>query len=223
MAKLLKMPFVSGKDSLSSTYRYPDGKILKIPPVLLISVFGKIPDVAKTTTADFKKVGSTIVLVGKPDIKNFGGSTYFEVTKSTDKNIPQPDLKTLTSVFNSITNGIQSKQIMSIHDISEGGIATALAEMCFGGDCGAEIDLKKIASLRPDLTFFNETPGTFLVEVENQSVAKRLFNKIPHYIIGKTHQNKIINVNFGPKSLCSTSIEELKRFWQKPMEEIFHS
>ena len=92
VAKILKMPFVSGKDSLSSTYRYPDsplpakirrrkasGKVLKIPPVLLISVFGKIPDVTKTASSDFKKSGSTIVLVGKSDFKNVNGKQWRKV------------------------------------------------------------------------------------------------------------------------------------------------
>src|SRR3990167_7764643 len=68
MAKLLNIPFVSGKDSLSSTYRYPagpeqsrraEGKILKIPQVLLISVFGKIADIEKTASSDFKSTDST--------------------------------------------------------------------------------------------------------------------------------------------------------------------
>ena len=66
------MPFVSGKDSLSSTYRYPNGKLLKIPPVLLISVFGKIPDVRKTVSSDFKKSNSVIVLLGNPDTNGLG-------------------------------------------------------------------------------------------------------------------------------------------------------
>ena len=79
MAKTLGVPFVSGKDSLSSTYRYPDGKVLKIPPVLLISVFGKIADIKKTQSSEFKKIGSTIVLVGNLDFKNLGGSAYFDV------------------------------------------------------------------------------------------------------------------------------------------------
>src|SRR4030043_864236 len=145
MAHLLKIPFISGKDSLSSTYRYPSGKILKIPPVLLISVFGKIPDVKKTASSDFKKVGSTIVLVGKPDIQNLGGSGYFEATNSKSRNIAKPVLKSLKTVFNSIHRGINNGQITSCHDISEGGMAATLFEMCLGGRIGAQIDLAKIS------------------------------------------------------------------------------
>ena len=222
MAKLLGMPFVSGKDSLSSTYRYPDGKVLKIPPVLLISVFGKIKDVTKTASADFKRKDSTIVLVGKPDLINLGGSTYFDITQSTFPNVPRPDLKSLKGVFKSITSGIKSGKILACHDISEGGIAAALAEMCFGGDCGASIDLKKIASSRADFILFNETSGIFLVEVENEKAAQKLFGGLLHCIIGKTTSDNFINVRNGSKKLAQILVNRLKTAWQKPMKELFH-
>ena len=225
MAKILNMPFVSGKDSLSSTYRYPDGKILKIPPVLLISVFGKIPDVKKTASADFKRIGSTIVLVGKLDTQNLGGSAYFDITKATG-DIPKVDLKNLSRVLSSITAGIKSGQILAAHDISEGGMATALAEMCFGAGFGANINLNLAItsemSSRPDLILFNETAGTFLVEVKNEKVAKKLFTSVSHAIIGKTVSNNSISVFSGSEKICEASVEKLKESWQKPMRELFH-
>lgn len=244
MAEILKMPFVSGKDSLSSTYRYPDGRVLKIPPVLLISVFGKIADVKKTASSDFKSTDSTIVLVGRSDFENLGGTTYFDITKSTHPKVPQVDTQNLKSVLNSITFSIQSKKVLSVHDISEGGIATALSEMCFGGDCGAEIDLgilgsgsinsgqrsdpnlsvktsKRSGFMRADFLLFSETPGTFLVEVENAKVANQLFAKVPYKIIGKTKKEKTILANQNNKNLCNLSFSNLKSSWQKPMRTIF--
>ena len=237
VARILKMPFVSGKDSLSSTYRYPDpprlaktrrreagGKVLKIPPVLLISVFGKIPDVTKTTSSDFKKIGSTIVLVGKSDFKNLGGSTYFDISNSTSLNIPIPDRDSLKTVLDAITHGIQSQKILACHDVSEGGIATTLFEMCLGGGVGGEIDLSSIASAkedRPDFILFAETAGTFLVEVENGMIAKKLFSGIPYSIIGQTTNNETIIIDNGRKKIASASISDLKDAWQKPMREIF--
>ena len=233
-AKMLKMPFVSGKDSLSSTYRYPEGKILKIPPVLLISVFGKIPDVKKTASSDFKKTKSTIVLVGKPDLENLGGTTYFDITGSTSAHVPSPDLKASAKVLSSITSAVRSGQVLAVHDISEGGLAGALAEMCFGGGCGAKIDLSVIIPKRlshpersegphrPDFILFNETPATFLVELENPQIAKKLFAKVPHFILGQTTQDAKIHVNLGSKNLCNLFVSQLKSAWQRPMKEIFH-
>ena len=232
MAKTLSMPFVSGKDSLSSTYRYPDGKILKIPPVLLISVFGKIPDIKKTQSADFKKVGSTIVLVGNLDFKNLGGSAYFDITGGSGK-VPKVDTKNLKGVLQAITSGIQSGEILACHDISEGGMAAALSEMCFGANCGASVDFSSFKTSLPvmlrnskqagtDLVLFSETTGCFLVEVQDERVAKKLFGNAPFQILGRTVKQQSISVNQASKTICEVSTSQLKSSWQKPMEEIFH-
>jgi phosphoribosylformylglycinamidine synthase len=144
--KILKIPVISGKDSLSSTYRGKDGDVIKIPPVLCMSAFGKIPDISKTVSSDFKKIGSTIVLVGKMDFEKMGGSTYFDVTNNNlaieqFNNVPHVDMQTLPKVLSSIYKSVQTGKILSCHDISEGGLITAIFEMCVGGNVGADIHL----------------------------------------------------------------------------------
>lgn len=223
-ANILKIPFVSGKDSLSSTYRYPDGKVLKIPPVLLISVFGRIPNVAKTTSSDFKLTSSVIVLIGKSDFENLGGTTYFDTNNLTCPKTPHVDLKILPEVLTTLTKSIKSNQVPSVHDISEGGIISAISEMCFGGDCGATINLSVFGKkYRPNFILFSETPGTFLVEVESEKIAKKLFAKVPYKIIGRTKKEKTIEIKSNSKSITNLSVEKLKQSWQKPMKEIFHA
>lgn len=219
MAKILNMPFVSGKDSLSSTYRYPNGKILKIPPVLLISVFGRIDNVKKTASSDFKKTNSTLVLVGNQDTNNMGGTVYFQITRS-NGDVPRVDLTNLKNVLESITAGIKSKDILSCHDISEGGLATTICEMAFGGNIGARITLPKNA--RNDFFLFSETPGTFVVEVNDENTAKKIFSKVPHQIIGCTQKEKVIDIRLANRSVASLSTDQLKQIWQKPMKGIFH-
>ena len=222
MADELFIPFVSGKDSLSSTYRYPNGKVLKIPPVLLISVFGKIPDVSLTVSSDFKKPDSTLVLVGSPDLNNLGGSAYFSVTGAKSSKCPKVDIETLPQTLVSIIDAIQEEYILSCHDISEGGLAAALSEMAFGSDIGAAIDLKTVnEKTRPDYIFFNETAGTFLAEVENERVAKKLFYKCPYKIIGRTTNENSLQIKSGQKILAKEKISALKQSWQKPMKGIF--
>jgi len=223
MAKILRMPFVSGKDSLSSTYRYLDGKTLKIPPVILISVFGKIANVAKTQSSDFKKVKSKIVLVGRGDYKNLGGTTYFDVTKSSSSSVPKPDLKFLKRVFKSISGGIISGEIFACHDISEGGLAVSLFEMCLGASTGAKIDLSQIdKNIRADFILFSETPGTFLAEVEDEKAAKKVFKETPYKIIGTTQKDNVIEISLNKKLLIKEEISSLEKIWLNPMEEIFH-
>ena len=155
-----KIPFISGKDSLSSTYRYPDGRMLHIPPVLCISAMGKIPDIQKTTSADFKKADSLIVVVGTIDQHGMGGSTYLTVTNQ-DKpyyKIPEIDHASLPARFATMHSLIAQGIVTACHDISEGGIAVALAEMCFGNTIGADINL---GNQRPDFFLFAETAGCF--------------------------------------------------------------
>ncbi|MBI2074713.1 MAG: phosphoribosylformylglycinamidine synthase, partial [Candidatus Levybacteria bacterium] len=136
--KALKIPVISGKDSLSSTYRGKDGQIIKIPPVLCISVFGKIPNATKTTSTDFKKENSVICLIGKPDFEGMAGSTYFDAIATPSRSpfghlegehIPRIDLKLLPKVLDTLYKAIQSGKILSCHDISEGGLITTIFEM----------------------------------------------------------------------------------------------
>ena len=187
--KALQIPVISGKDSLSATYRSKD-LVINSPATLCISVFGKIPDVEKTVSSDFKEIGSTIVLVGKQDLK--------------------VDLKTLPEVLEKMHQAIVSGKILASHDVSEGGLITAIFEMCVGGNCGAsvKVDGKEL---------FTETAGCFIVEVENEKVAKQLFKEIPFKVLGKTTGEEKLVVD----GLFKADIAQLQQAWQKPMKEIF--
>ena len=225
---ILKIPVISGKDSLSSTYRGKNGEIIKIPPVLCISVFGKIPDITKTISSDFKKENSIICLIGKPDFQNMGGSVYFDINGILGSSVPRINLKKLPQTLDAIHNAIQKNQILSCHDISEGGLITAVFEMCVGGNMGAQIHLEGVASQhlswkveRPDYLLFNETAGCFVVELGNKEAAKRLFKNIPYVILGKTQKKKIITVSKNKKKLFDADLEALKTSWKKPMKKIF--
>lgn len=214
----LETPVISGKDSLSSTYRGKNGEVINIPPVLCMSVFGKIPDVAKTVSSDIKKTNSTLCLVGKLD-KNMGGSTYYDINGIVGNAVPKVDLKVLPKVFECLHEAINDNKVLSCHDVSEGGIITAVAEMCFGGDCGVDLSLN--IEERPDTFLFNETAGCFVIEVESAEVAHQLFGALPHMILGKTKQEKEIKVNQGTDNLFNASVDELKQAWQEPMRKIF--
>ena len=221
--KTFEIPFISGKDSLSSTYQYPDGRLLKIPPVLCVSAIGKIPDVTKTVSADFKKNDSYILLIGTLDDKNMGGSAYLDVLEIENEQykIPHVDINKAPKLFAQLHKHIKNGDILSCHDISEGGLAVTLAEMCFGGNCGATIDLTCVNNNRPDFTLFNETAGTFLVEVSSQKISSLKKNDTPHIILGKTTHEQIITIQDKNKTIINIPLAQLYQSWQKPMKEIF--
>ncbi len=227
---IFKIPFISGKDSLSSTYRYPNGDVLKIPPVLCISAFGKIPDITKTVTTDFKQVGSAIVLVGELDVSAMDGSVYeefiFTSKITTEKclpsealcegRVPQPNLQQLPQLFEFIHEQIKQDTILTCHDVSEGGIAVAIAEMCFGGNMGATINVQHEW---PDLFMFNETPGCFVVEIAQDNLD--ILKNVPHTVLGITTDVKYINVKNNEKYIINIDVSTLKKAWQEPLNKVF--
>jgi len=217
--RTFKIPVISGKDSLSSTYRGKDGRVIKIPPVLCMSVFGRIPDVSKTVTSDLKSFKSLLYLVGKLDSKNMQGSIYQSLSTNKQNDIPKPDLKKLPEIFSAIYKSIQSGQVLSVHDVSEGGIITAVFEMCVGGNVGAELCIPEKEHAENFL--FNETSGCFVVEVKDRNTAKKLFKGIPHILIGNTSGKVQLEVSHKNKQILKSDILILKNAWQKPMKEIF--
>jgi len=218
LMKTFKIPVISGKDSLSSTYRGKEGKVIKIPPVLCMSVFGKIPDVSKTVSSDLKKIGSSIYLLGKQDLNSMGGSVFYQIMNNEGGKVPKSDLSSLSKLFNTLFKGINSGKILSVHDISEGGLLTSLFEMCVGGNLGASIKVQK----NPINFLFNETAGTFLVEVEDEKIAKKLFKGIAYLKLGETIQKNEIKIKSGNKKLFNVPVNEIKKVWQEPMRRYFH-
>jgi phosphoribosylformylglycinamidine synthase II len=220
-----KIPFISGKDSLSSTYVYPNGEVLTIPPVLCISAIGKIPDVHKTVSSDLKKIGSQLVLVGSLDLDGMAGSVYYDVLAlqpDQQGQIPHVNLSSSLSVFETIHQAINDGHILSCHDISEGGLATTVTEMCFGGMIGASIDCTDIGS-RLDHVLFNETAGCFIVEVSPHVCLDTLFKGVPFHYLGTTIAEQILKIHFNEKKMLSFPLEMLLAQWQLPMKEIFNS
>jgi phosphoribosylformylglycinamidine synthase len=222
MMDSIKIPCISGKDSLSSTFKSKDGSIIKIPPLLNVTVFGKIPEVKKTVSSDIKNSGSVLVLVGRQDVDNMGGSVYFQNLRSQDSHVPHPDLENLPVVLNRIHKAINSGKVLSSKAVGEGGLATALAQMCFGGNCGVKLELSELKAKRVDFALFNETPGVFLIEIENSKVANKLFLNIPYKTIGFTTKKKVFRINNHGNELLTIDIDDLKSVWQSPIKKLLN-
>jgi phosphoribosylformylglycinamidine synthase len=213
------MPFISGKDSLSSTYRSKNGAVIKIPPVLCVSAFGRIPDVSRTVSADFKKTGSRIVLVGYRSTEEMAGSVYYDLLEAVGNNPPKVDPVKLIKVFEAIYRAISSGKLLACHDISEGGLFAALAEMCFGGGTGAGISIP--VGEKAEHFLFNETAGCFLVELPPGCDPGEIFGDVPYVVIGKTTSGQSITAAQSGNILFTLELEELKEAWQRPMKEVF--
>src|SRR5262249_18002624 len=118
-ALYFKAPFVSGKDSLNNEYLTAKGQRQSIPPTLLISAFGQIDDVSRAVTMDLKEPGKNLYLVGTIQGR-------------------QAEVASLP-LYVVLHQAIQARLVRACHDLSEGGLAVAAAEMCIGGRLGLSI------------------------------------------------------------------------------------
>ncbi|MEW6193270.1 MAG: phosphoribosylformylglycinamidine synthase subunit PurL [Bacillota bacterium] len=214
----LKLPFISGKDSLSSTYRGRDA-VIHIPPVLCISVFGRLPDAGKTVSADFKGAGNLLVLVGDRREEELGGSVYYDLHGELGRSVPRVDLGRLPAIFRAVHGAIASGAVLAAHDVSEGGLLTAVAEMAFGGGCGAEISLPE--KTRPDFYLFNETAGCFVLELAPGTAPGVLFAGVPCQVLGRTVPEPELRFSHGGRPLFTAPLERLRAAYRRPMKEVF--
>ena len=130
-------PFVSGKDSLSNEYMTDKGERIQIPYTLLISAMSIVDDVARCITMDAKHAGNHLVLVGLTK-RELGGSHYFARHGHIGTSIPTVDLITGPRTARAVAALIATGIVKSAHDLSEGGLAVALAEMLFASHSETE-------------------------------------------------------------------------------------
>jgi phosphoribosylformylglycinamidine synthase len=211
-------PFVSGKDSLNNTYAGKDGRRLDIPHTLLVSALGHVPDVRTCVTMDLKAAGNHLYLVGETR-DELGGSHFHLVTGQGGGHVPTVDLGTAPRVFAAVHAAIAGGHVRACHDLSEGGLAVAAAEMAFAGGVGA--DLTDLPGDLPDaVKLFSETPTRFLVEVEPGRAAafEACFAGLPLGKVGVTVAEPRLRVaGAGGEWLVWAKLAELKEAWQRPL------
>ncbi len=195
VAKGLETPFVSGKDSLYN--QTPLGDIL---PTLVITALGIVPDLSRCMSADFKRSGNSIYLVGETKAE-LGGSEYFKLKDLSGGEAPKLDSLSAASLYKSVNRLTDQSYVRACHDISQGGLAVALAEMCFARGLGAEIVLKK-TGLDPITELFSESNSRFLIEVDKGEEDKcdKILKGYPYSKVGKvTDDGIVINSAEGKK------------------------
>ncbi len=167
-------PFVSGKDSLNNVFAWNDGQgtahELSIPPTLLATALGQVPDVRRAVSPDLKRPGNRLAIVGqsRPDT---AGSQLELAGRVAGGDVPSVDVAACRAACEAVARAQQAGLVRGCHDVSDGGLATAVAEMAIGGRLGARVDLAAVphaAGDRPERDLwlaFGETPGRFICEV----------------------------------------------------------
>jgi phosphoribosylformylglycinamidine synthase len=205
-------PFISGKDSLNNEYSGVDGQRHAIPPTLLISSIGVIQDYAWTVTMDLKQPGSYVYLVGafRPCLE---GSHFCLVTGcSSQDGVPAPSSQA-AEVYRQLHLAIREGLVNACHDLSEGGLAVAAAEMCIGGRLGLQLALPGKSQL---LALFGETIGCLLVEVPPASAARfeALFEPLPVIQLGQVLSEPVLSFTSQDAPVLSLPMAQLVVDWQ---------
>ncbi len=158
MARALDAPFSSGNVSLYN--ETPQGPI---PPTPTVMGVGILSHFKHATTMDLKAAGNAIFLVGETK-DEFGGSILHDHLDLEGGIVPRSDVGVLQDRAEAIVSAIEAGLVRAAHDPSEGGIAVALAEMCFAGGLGADVDLSSL-NLPAAVALFSESNTRFLLEV----------------------------------------------------------
>ncbi len=230
LALAYRTPFISGKDSLNNEYAH-EGKSLAIPATLLISAIGQVPDVRGCVTMDFKEPGNLVVLVGITR-HELGGSLWAALQGREGGNVPGVDPDLGQRVFRAVYLAISHGLVRSCHDLSDGGLAVALAEMAMAGGLGADISLRDVpceddAAL--DLVLlFSESPSRFLLEVpaRHHAALADLMGNLPWGRLGEvgssppgpgTAPPRLAVTGLDGSVVIEAPIGDLKAAWQQPL------
>lgn len=210
-------PCISGKDSMKNDYRNKDKKI-SVLPTLLFTVVGKIKDISKAVSFYFKKPGDLIYLIGETR-NELGCSEYYDMYNIKGGNVPKVvNPAESYALYKKIHTAIENKLLVSAHDLSDGGLAVALAECAFSGNLGAKVDLKNIASLNDETILFSESPSRILVSVKKDNEREFLdtIGSDKCFLLGETKSDKRLVIN-GKKVTIDENIDDLKKIWKNSL------
>ena len=207
-----RTPFISGKDSLNNEYMGKDGQRHAIPPTLLISAIGVMPDLSRSVTMDLKQPGNRVYRIG--DYKPCLGGSHYSILTGEYQNSPVPGLpENANQVYAALFQAIQQGWVRACHDLSEGGLAVSAAEMCIGGRLGLDLRLSAEPSVA---NLFGETNGCLLVEVDSQKAEQfeALFSSLPCQSLGTVAAEPILSIRAGQQALLSLPVDQLVAAWQ---------
>lgn len=197
-----------GKDSTSmeTNWKQSSQKSVVSPLSLVVSGFANVVDTSKTLTPELvEDTGSILyeIRFDTPD-KSLGASSLEQVFGIMTDQVPDVESPELVNTFFEQLRELRTQNaILAYHDISDGGLFVALAEMAFASRIGLSIDLP--ASI---VTMFNETPG---VVIQVSSKYSEMVEKLPGYVrkLGTTSPKK--EISFGD---YTWSLDQLLSYWQ---------
>ncbi|HUY13698.1 MAG TPA: AIR synthase-related protein [Terriglobia bacterium] len=227
----LGIPFISGKDSSSGTYE-ADGQSIDVPYTLVISAMGRIPDVRRIVTKEFKAAENQVFLVGSVDAEALGGTVYADSCGMAGGPLFFPgESPSIRRRWDALLTMRAGGAYVSASAIAEGGTFLRLFEASFGSGLGVEIDFSAVAKsgegqssgkdgTRFDGILFGELTGSVLIEVPRGVPVGSYLHAVPHVQIGEVTANAALTIKNGNQRLWHGPVSDLVEVWSKPFKEM---
>ncbi|SFI71057.1 phosphoribosylformylglycinamidine synthase [Paenibacillus sp. UNC496MF] len=208
--RVLDTPVIGGNVSL-----YNENAKGAIYPTPVIGMVGLVQDVDHITTQGFKAEGDVIILAGETKHELGGSELQYVLNGKSEGRPPQIDLAVEKKLQQGVLGAIKQGLVASAHDLSEGGLAVALAESAISGKLGAEVNVA--TGLRADAALFSESQSRILLSAKADQ-ADKLANYltehgVPNAVIGAVRSNGLV-ININGKPGVNASVEQLEKVWK---------
>ncbi len=225
-AKAFRTPFVSGKDSLNNQFTTEDGRTIEIPPTLLITGIGIVPDKKRCVTSDAKRAGNALLLVGETTAQ-MGGSVLQSMKPGSvgGGGVPRVDLAKAPRAARAMHGLITGGLVRAAHDCSDGGLLVGLAEMLIGSldsagsPLGCEVSLAgvAVAGVTTTIAAFGESPTRWVIEVEPGNVGRvrKALGDVACVELGRLNGSARLRVADAGVDLA---VADLHKAWTAPLD-----
>lgn len=207
----LKTPVIGGNVSF-----YNEIKGEAIYPTPIVGMVGLIEDIDHITTQSFKNSGDYILLLGETKEELMGTEFQKLITNKVEGRPPSLDLKKEKMLQDTVLEAIVSGLVESAHDLSDGGLAIALAESCISGHVGAKVNLS--SQLKAESYLFSESQSRVILSVNAKNVEKvkniASRNNILCEMIGEVAADSL-EINYQKKQVVNLSVDKLTKAWEE--------
>lgn len=210
--RMLNTPVISGNVSL---YNETGGQA--VYPTPMVGMAGLIEEESHITPVGFQEEGHVIVLLGETK-EEFGGSELQKLlTQTISGRPPQLDLEREKAVQEVVLSAIRKGWLASAHDLSEGGLAVALAEACLAAHKGAQLSIS--TSLTPTALLFSESQSRILVSLPQHHVDELIQYAAAHQVqavvIGQVTEDSRLTIEVNDQRVIDETLDALDRSWRE--------
>ncbi len=217
MAVYFAIPLTSGKDSMKNDFE-SEGVKISVPPTVLYSMAAKIKDVRQVVSSDFKAAGDWIYQLGET-YEELGASEFYDLYEQLGRIVPKVRKASAKDLYLKVMQANELNLIASSHDLSDGGLAVAVAESAFGASLGTELNLDILAAdLSLNAILFGESHSRFLVSVapKNQRAFESIL-KQKAYLLGKVTSAQQVKFSYQKQTIIDLTNKELLAAWSKTL------